>query len=68
MQVCWEKFTRYFDVEERFVPLEQDCFVLTADKAIKLVDENTIGEGMRVLLVQVLSVWGQSCGLGRSSA
>ncbi|KAK9828574.1 hypothetical protein WJX72_000821 [[Myrmecia] bisecta] len=43
VQVCWEKFTRYFDVEERFVDLEEDCFVLTPEKAIKLVDENTIG-------------------------
>lgn len=43
MQVCWEKFTRYFDVEERFVHLTNDCFVLTPEKAIELVDENTIG-------------------------
>ena len=44
MQVCWEKFTRYFDVEERFVHLTNDCFVLTPEKAIELVDENTIGK------------------------
>lgn len=31
-QVCWEKFCRYFDVEERFVPLEEGCYVLTAEK------------------------------------
>lgn len=43
MQVCWEKFTRYFDVEERFVHLTNDCYVLTPEKAIELVDENTIG-------------------------
>ncbi|KAL3161777.1 hypothetical protein ABBQ38_008871 [Trebouxia sp. C0009 RCD-2024] len=43
VQVCWEKFTRYFDVEERFVHLTNDCFVLTPEKAIELVDENTIG-------------------------
>ncbi|KAK9845671.1 hypothetical protein WJX84_007220 [Apatococcus fuscideae] len=43
VQVCWEKFTRYFDVEEKFVPMEEDCFVLTPEKAIALVDENTIG-------------------------
>ena len=43
-QVCWEKFTRYFDVEEKFVHLTNDCFVLTPEKAIELVDENTIGE------------------------
>lgn len=44
LQVCWEKFTRYFDVEEKFVHLTNDCFVLTPEKAIELVDENTIGE------------------------
>ena len=43
LQVCWEKFTRYFDVEERFVHLTKDCFILTPEKAIELVDENTIG-------------------------
>lgn len=43
VQVCWEKFTRYFDVEERFVHLTNDCYVLTPEKAIELVDENTIG-------------------------
>lgn len=43
MQVCWEKFTRYFDVEEKFVHLTEDCYVLTPEKAIALVDENTIG-------------------------
>eukprot|EP00958_Prasinococcus_capsulatus_P024534 scaffold3841_cov412-Prasinococcus_capsulatus_cf.AAC.15 len=42
-QVCWEKFVRYFDVEPRFVALEEDCYTLTADKAIALVDEYTIG-------------------------
>ena len=44
LQVCWEKFTRYFDVEEKFVHLTNDCFVLTPEKAIELVDENTIGQ------------------------
>ena len=43
VQVCWEKFTRYFDVEEKFVHLTEGCYVLTPEKAIALVDENTIG-------------------------
>lgn len=43
VQVCWEKFCRYFDVEERFVPLEEGCYCLTAEKARGLIDENTIG-------------------------
>ena len=43
MQVCWEKFTRYFEVEERFVPLKEGQYTLTADQVCELVDENTIG-------------------------
>lgn len=43
VQVCWEKFCRYWDVEPRFVPMEGDRYCLTADEAVKLVDENTIG-------------------------
>ena len=43
VQVCWEKFCRYWEVEPRFVPLEGDRFHLSAEEAIKLIDENTIG-------------------------
>jgi glutamate decarboxylase len=43
VQVCWEKFCRYWDVEPRFVPMEGDCYHLTAQEAVKLCDENTIG-------------------------
>jgi len=43
VQVCWEKFCRYWEVEPRFVPLEGERYCLTADEAIKVVDENTIG-------------------------
>ena len=43
VQVCWEKFCNYWDVEPRCVPMEGDRFHLTADKAVKLCDENTIG-------------------------
>jgi len=43
VQVCWEKFTRYFEVEERFVPLKEGQYTLTADQVCELVDENTIG-------------------------
>lgn len=43
VQVCWEKFCRYWEVEPRFVPVEGDRFHLSADKAMELVDENTIG-------------------------
>ena len=43
VQVCWEKFCRYWEVEPRFVPVEGDRFHLSAEKALELVDENTIG-------------------------
>jgi len=43
VQVCWEKFCRYWDVEPRFVPLEGDRYILSAEEAVKLCDENTIG-------------------------
>jgi glutamate decarboxylase len=43
VQVCWEKFCRYWDVEARLVPLDGDRLHLTAEQAVKYCDENTIG-------------------------
>ena len=43
VQVCWEKFMRYWDVEPRLVPMEGDRFHLTAEEAVERCDENTIG-------------------------
>jgi glutamate decarboxylase len=43
VQVCWEKFCRYWDVEPRTVPMEGDRFHLDAEEAVKRCDENTIG-------------------------
>jgi glutamate decarboxylase len=43
VQVCWEKFANYWDVEMRLVPMEGDRFKLSAEEAVKLCDENTIG-------------------------
>jgi glutamate decarboxylase len=43
VQVCWEKLANYWDVEMRLVPMEGDRFHLSADEAVKLCDENTIG-------------------------
>ena len=45
VQVCWEKFARYFDVEPRYVPLTDERFVIGVDEALALVDERTIGVG-----------------------
>ncbi|HSP39075.1 MAG TPA: glutamate decarboxylase [Frankiaceae bacterium] len=43
VQVCWEKFCRYWDVEPRLVPMEGDRYHLDAASAVAQVDENTIG-------------------------
>jgi glutamate decarboxylase len=43
VQVCWEKFCRYWDVEARTVPMDGDRFHLDATTAAAAVDENTIG-------------------------
>ncbi|MGH3381517.1 MAG: glutamate decarboxylase [Actinoallomurus sp.] len=43
VQVCWEKFCNFWEVEARLVPMEGDRFHLGADEAVALCDENTIG-------------------------
>ena len=43
VQVCWEKFANYWEVEMRLVPMEGTRFTLSAEEAVKLCDENTIG-------------------------
>jgi glutamate decarboxylase len=43
VQVCWEKFCRYFDVEPRLVPVTSGRHHLTAHGAVEHCDERTIG-------------------------
>lgn len=43
VQVCWEKFCRYWEIEPRFVPMEGSRFHIDPEAAAKLCDENTIG-------------------------
>jgi glutamate decarboxylase len=43
VQVCWEKFANYWDVEMRLVPIEGNRFHLSAEEAVALCDEDTIG-------------------------
>ena len=43
VQVCWEKFCRYWEVEPRLVPVGPDSTHLTSDGAVAHCDENTIG-------------------------
>jgi glutamate decarboxylase len=43
VQVCWEKFCNYWDVEPRFVPITDEHKVLDGSQLDQYVDENTIG-------------------------
>ena len=43
VQVCWEKFCRYWEVEPRMVPVEPGRYHLGAEEAVAQCDENTIG-------------------------
>jgi glutamate decarboxylase len=42
VQVCWEKFCAYWDIEPRFVPMEEGRYHLGVEQAMELCDENTI--------------------------
>jgi glutamate decarboxylase len=43
VQVVWEKFCRYWDVEPRYVPVERGRYVITPDEVLARIDANTIG-------------------------
>jgi glutamate decarboxylase len=43
VQVCWEKFCRYWDVEPRYVPMVAGRLHLRGAEAAGRCDENTIG-------------------------
>ncbi|MGW6020978.1 glutamate decarboxylase [Streptomyces sp. NPDC055099] len=43
VQVCWDKFCNFWEVEARQVPMEGDRFHLDPEAAAELCDENTIG-------------------------
>jgi len=43
VQICWHKFTRYWDVEHREIPMEGDRLLMTPEEVLARVDENTIG-------------------------
>ncbi len=43
VQVCWDKFCRYWEVEPRLVPMEGERYHLGVPEAIAMCDENTIG-------------------------
>ncbi|MCM2391126.1 glutamate decarboxylase [Streptomyces albipurpureus] len=43
VQVCWDKFCNFWEIEPRLVPMEGDRFHLDPQAAADLCDENTIG-------------------------
>ncbi len=45
VHVVWEKFCRYFDVEPRVIPLQENKLTIGPEDVEPHVDENTIGVG-----------------------
>lgn len=43
VQVVWEKFCRYWEVEPRYIAMAKGRYVITAEEVLKHTDENTIG-------------------------
>jgi len=43
VQVVWEKFCRYWDVEPKYIPMEKGRYVITPEEVLARTDENTIG-------------------------
>tara|TARA_R100000027_G_scaffold7932_4_gene5996 strand:+ start:17046 stop:18449 length:1404 start_codon:yes stop_codon:yes gene_type:complete len=43
VQVCWEKFCRYWEIEPRYIPIEKGRYMINSEEVIKRCDENTIG-------------------------
>ena len=43
VQICWHKFTRYWDIEHREIPMDGDRYLMNPEEVLKRCDENTIG-------------------------
>ena len=43
VQVVWEKFCRYWDIEPRYIPLQRGRYVIAPEEVTERIDENTIG-------------------------
>jgi glutamate decarboxylase len=48
VHTVWEKFAKYFDVELKLIPLQEDLYTITAEDVASVVDENTIAVGVVV--------------------
>ncbi|HEX9481904.1 MAG TPA: glutamate decarboxylase [Solirubrobacteraceae bacterium] len=42
VHTCWDKFARYFEVEPRVIPIEEDRFTISGEQVEPLLDERTI--------------------------
>ena len=42
VQVVWEKFCRYWEVEPRYIPMEKGRYVISPEEVLAATDENTI--------------------------
>lgn len=45
VHTCWEKFARYFEVEARIAPMQEDRYTMDAEQVRSRVDERTIAVG-----------------------
>jgi glutamate decarboxylase len=43
VHTCWEKFTRYFEVEARVAPMQEGRYTIGAEQVEPLLDDRTIG-------------------------
>jgi len=43
VQVVWEKFCKYWDVEPRYLPMAKGRYCITPEQVVENLDENTIG-------------------------
>jgi glutamate decarboxylase len=43
VQICWHKFTRYWNIEHREIPMENGRLLMTPEEVLKRCDERTIG-------------------------
>ena len=43
VQVVWEKFCRYWDVEPRYIPVHRGRYVVEPSEVVDRIDEDTIG-------------------------
>ena len=42
VQVCWDKFCRYWEVEKREIPMRSGSYKMDVESMLRAIDENTI--------------------------